>query len=1008
MSRFFNPLNQSIYAQTLRGANLIYSSKPPPGTSSDIDGNEDADAWSPKGRAALASMMDLGLLHARARIQGFVEDDRANATSTSKTTNLRGLLGYQVRQVAAPRAEDLEEAGVTLEEAVEKGMDIGVEDGRLDEEAEWLARLQVRELVPNEKGGEMGDRYWKSFGKRYYLSHKCVETSPSSDARNHQVGSQDVDSCNCDVCNTVSERYRSLSLSTETKVQSHLSDRVCEERQQTSSNQMIAEDSLKQRPQNLSIIDAGVDDDAWTDKEDEIVLVDTTRPEGLSHIGEWEARLGDKEKSTTFLTPSAPEGQDKKVTQNPPTDNHQIDDDNWDRAEGVDTSTSPADQENASTAAEPQGKTPEFPAGSITIEVYGEVVEIGLDRLFTFFWRNIPDGPCEVCGGNFNDEKGPPIRTMSAGPGRFIIPEMTEWPNFYIRVHNRHLDCIEKCHIPIIPVSHVWSEGVARANVEQKVNVDAIYEVFFRPLSILKAATSRFFEVLRAPIEIWHDYFSIPQFCHDIKERLLLALPEIFRVAPFCLIDLDDIPSTTIRDIFPISGEENVPNLMHRLSCISKFFSARWFKRMWVNLEYAFCQRACVLTSDNCILFWDGAKETRDSFSLFRVHAALEGREIDMQMSLILPPHLYSQYKQQTQSYTILGPSTYRRLKTGNGDNLTYGEALEHLSRLDCRDYRDRFIAMAGMLSIGSYRDTTLAIPKDDAAACLWVAQGCLRRGDHSPLLLTPCEEQPLLGARWLIGHEKMCQTMCYLGRQTHPPKSLSILDKDTDQIKFKMQSVGSVILSWHVDFSRGDDFINFNIVAEEILSTTGPIARDFVSAILRVYCVPLYMVDPEIPNSLAEYEALEDDFVTRLEKLLGEYGNAINVDDTNEICRISELMIELLRLTRPYRSNIHTKHGAFTKLMYAGSFSASQYYRDSIDLVECASCEKAFVYRLYHYTGGKDMLNAEVYRIQGLGYEGTLPDGVGLVVKNGRVVGKMVYGTPACQCQVMRVVTVS
>lgn len=597
---------------------------------------------------------------------------------------------------------------------------------------------------------------------------------------------------------------------------------------------------------------------------------------------------------------------------------------------------------------------------------------------------------------------------MSAGPGRFIMGGMTNWPDFYIRVHNRHLECIEKHQIPIIPVSHVWNEGISRANIEQGVNGDAIYEVFFRPIHILQRATLRFPDVLKRPVEIWHDYFSVPQFNHDIQERLLLALPDIYRVAPFILVHLDDISNDTIRGMFPAHGEDNAPSMMRRLDCISNFFSAHWFKRMWTNLEYTYSQRACILTSDHHVLYWDGAELTRDPFALFRDHAVAEAREIDIQMSLILPPHLHAQFQKQKQSYTTVGPSTYRRLQAQSGYNLNYCEALQHISTLECRSYRDRFIAMAGMLSIGSYRDTTLTIPKDAAAACLWVAQECLRRGDYSPLLLTPMGETPLTEARWLVGHEKMSPTMCYLGRRTHEPKNLSIIEPGTDQIRFTMQYVGEVILSWHVEFCGGDDFINFCIVAEEILATTGPNAREFVAGILRVYCVPLYMADPEIPRTYEEYEALEHDFTSQLESLLREYADVVEVNDNNEIIRIAEEMIGILRLTRPYRSNMHTKNGPFTRLLYAGSFSAAAYYRDSIDVVECARCERGFVYRLYHYTSGKHVLNARVYRIQGLGYEGTLPDGVGLIVKDGKVVGKMVYGTPACPCEVMRSVNIS
>jgi len=374
---------------------------------------------------------------------------------------------------------------------------------------------------------------------------------------------------------------------------------------------------------------------------------------------------------------------------------------------------------------------------------------------------------------------------MSTGPCK-AVPGSTldtglDLSDFQIRIHNRHISCIEETQTPIVPISHAWHEGVARANVTKQLNEDAIYEAFFRPLSILKAATPRFTEVLNGPVEIWHDYFSIPQFLPAMQERILLALPDIFRVAPFCLIHLGDVSAATIRAMFPRLGgaDDHVQGQLRRLSCIDAFQNSRWFKHMWVNLEYAFCQRACVLTSDDRILYWGGSGQTRDSFSLFRLHARLEKREVDMQMALLLPPEAHREY-QRISAKNSSGLAVYARLGVnGGGKHLTYGEALEQISMLDCREYRDRFLAMAGILSIGSYRDIALQISPDTVQACLWVAKGCLQRGDHSPLLLTPCGEAPARGARWLVGHEKMTPTMCFLGERTHQPKNTNILDED-------------------------------------------------------------------------------------------------------------------------------------------------------------------------------------------------------------------------------------
>lgn len=45
------------------------------------------------------------------------------------------------------------------------------------------------------------------------------------------------------------------------------------------------------------------------------------------------------------------------------------------------------------------------------------------------------------------------------------------------------------------------------------------------------------------------------------------------------------------------------------------------------------------------------------------------------------------------------------------------------------------------------------------------------------------------------------------------------------------------------------------------------------------------------------------------------------------------------------------------------------------------------------------------VYRIPGLLYAETLEGGVGLVIRGGRITGRMLYGPPACTCQVKMLV---
>lgn len=76
-----------------------------------------------------------------------------------------------------------------------------------------------------------------------------------------------------------------------------------------------------------------------------------------------------------------------------------------------------------------------------------------------FFWNNVPDTPCLVCGENFGVNEWPPVRTVSFAPGD---PEFaTRVP---LRVHNRHLDCLRKENIKYYTVSHAWHEDIAITN----------------------------------------------------------------------------------------------------------------------------------------------------------------------------------------------------------------------------------------------------------------------------------------------------------------------------------------------------------------------------------------------------------------------------------------------------------------------------------------------------------------------------------------------------------------
>ena len=127
-----------------------------------------------------------------------------------------------------------------------------------------------------------------------------------------------------------------------------------------------------------------------------------------------------------------------------------------------------------------------------------------------FFWNNVPDTPCLVCGENFGVNEWPPVRTVSFARGD---PEYaTHVP---LRVRNRHLDCLRKENIRYYTVSHAWHEDIAIANGSGKSSTDASIMLMEMLLHILASAQN--FQGSDHAVEIWHDYFSVLQWNYAIK-----------------------------------------------------------------------------------------------------------------------------------------------------------------------------------------------------------------------------------------------------------------------------------------------------------------------------------------------------------------------------------------------------------------------------------------------------------------------------------------------------------
>lgn len=466
------------------------------------------------------------------------------------------------------------------------------------------------------------------------------------------------------------------------------------------------------------------------------------------------------------------------------------------------------------------------------------------------FWKDDLDTPCAFCGKDF-ELVDPPIRTVAIEQSDPLI----------VRVSNWHMKCVERSGLGLISVSHVWHDAIAAANLSEEDTPEAS-RCLHRVLSEILPTVQATFRDHFGQVELWHDYLSIPQWQRPMQQALLVMLPHIYKIARLCLIHLDDISTkqivaaaticaknilwrSAIYQFWSMPGDETIsrhdcmtrsqrsnltshqsafdwsawwkdepkksqsstPDEYRRYKALVGFFSAKWFQRMWVSLEYPQCQQACVYTKDNVII-WDGESSNCDSFSLL-----FDG--FQQRMRQCIEDIGFNEFRNFffDMPLPLLGPlaDMRRNARSMDGVALCYGEALSFVAGRKCSCYRDRFLAMSSFLRCDDHVSVIQNMPQDATEACLWIAQKCLANGDYSPLLMLR-RGQKHHSARWLVGFENMSWKMWDLGPVRTRCQDRKI-DLDDKFVHLELVHVGVVEQLWEPKFGDRDHIAVFDYV---------------------------------------------------------------------------------------------------------------------------------------------------------------------------------------------------
>jgi hypothetical protein len=384
---------------------------------------------------------------------------------------------------------------------------------------------------------------------------------------------------------------------------------------------------------------------------------------------------------------------------------------------------------------------------------------------------------------------------------------------------------------------------------------------------------------------------------------------------------------------------------------------------MWVVLEYISCEKAHLLTSDFRIFYIDWIEEVRNQKGTFHeLWSFIRTKEHLLRFSEGLNG-VTSRFKVQT----------YRRRRPAS---LTYAEAFSIIAGKQCSVHRDRFLAICGFLDIGSHIDLALKIPKEADAACLFVAWKCLESGDYTPLLLVPgfssFEEPEVAGHSWLIGHQKIFGLPGNeLGSQTSAPHDPVIIRNNA--VRPRLEHVGSIEQMRNFGFYGMDPIEQLLNIVDCILAWHGCRATGFLPAIRRVF----HFTSDSNPG-----EAHLEEDVAPLLKNLKSSTNQSQEDRLQQVSKLAELLDISLDNARRHNDG-----------WLAGN---------TLCLVRCRGCNTLSTIQLYLFRGRSPETQVQIYRIPGLGFEKSYPNGVGVLLSGKKIVGRMLYGTPSCSCKSM------
>ncbi|RGP75794.1 hypothetical protein FLONG3_5551 [Fusarium longipes] len=548
-------------------------------------------------------------------------------------------------------------------------------------------------------------------------------------------------------------------------------------------------------------------------------------------------------------------------------------------------------------------------------------------------------------------------------------------PKGDIILFDRHIDCITSHKVEFWAVSHVWDPIIAKVQQQRHPILETpaashrALEISFNIYSGIKNSGNE-------SVELWLDYLSVPQWFDALRANILQIMHKLYSTAQTTILCFDEISPATVSRLYQEKRSQE------RLDSVISICNSSYFKRVWTTMEFIRSCRVRMMVGDCTYL-----AELDDPAFMNRLWYVWN-EEVK---HYPVVQHLEDKVKMgKNQVPWSLGTLTFAKsLKRFN-----FAMATALLCKRGCRDRMDFLHALRGIVHASS---TTL-MGSDFKNEYYRVAWDCLKAGDMSPLLITPFmgEIETRGPGHWSeFGYNDVFTWS--VGQETRRP--VRIADNRFNEvdrlISLTLEEIGVVSVIKKA-FAREHPFLirSFSYAAKIALEFDGPDVEDFIAAMERTHGVAASTIMKDLKDQ---------NQVNRLQEVLTRFYNSPDlprwpIDGDYSI----DWLADILYFSKVRPGSDQTVLAANNASL--GTIHCSPY--GYIAGITCLGCRRTFVHKVASFVLPSELQHATAYRIAGLEYASSHTNGVGLLVKNSRVVGRMVWATPACTCERTETVT--